>query len=421
VRSVDIPAPQRPRFALLNGQQIMGVLADYLDGVAPPVASIEVAVDGKPQEQFDEATGVSSWIFSVNGLEIGQLVDQFGVKLFARNIRGYLGETGINKEIRKTLERDPASFWYLNNGITVICDEAVLESAAGRDRLTLRNPQIINGQQTSYALSSVPKGAHKARVTVRVISISQNGKADDWATYEAMVSRIVEATNSQNRIKAADLRANDRIQVSLERDLHQLGYHYQRKRAAPGEVAAVARQHEWRLSKENLAKAVIGCESAPLVRRGVDALFEDPLYGRIFKHPTRHLLCRWWLSKAADWEAWGSSERQWAKYVALQFLWEDLGPDIRQNQATLIDVFENSGHDPRYRDIERAVKHVFNGTLAFYRAERGTGRDRLELSTFFKRQDVYDGFARFWRSRRNSHRQRYTKAATRVRAGLRRQ
>jgi hypothetical protein len=234
-----------------------------------------------------------------------------------------------------------------------------------------------------------------------------------------MVSRIVEATNSQNRIKAADLRSNDRIQVALERDLHQLGYHYQRKRAASEEVAAVARQHEWRLSKENLAKAVIGCESAMLVRRGVDVLFEEPLYRRIFNHPARHLLCRWWLSKAADWEAWGFSERQWAKYVALQFLWEDLGADIRQHQATFIDIFENSGQDPRYRDIQRAVKHVFNGALAFYRAERGTGRDRVEISPFFKRQDAYDGFAKFWRSQRNSHRPRYTKAAGRVRASLR--
>jgi hypothetical protein len=418
VRSVEIPAVQRPRFTLLNGKQIMAVLADYLDGVAPPVSSIELALDGKPQEQYDRTTSVSSWIFSVSGWEIGQLVEQFGVKLFARNIRGYLGETTINQEIRKTLRRDPESFWYLNNGVTIVCDEAMLESSSGRDRLTLRNPQIINGQQTSYALSAEPRGAHRAQVSVRVISVATDGRADDYATYEQMVSRIVEATNSQNRIKASDLRANDRLQVALERDLHQLGYHYQRKRMAQSEVAAVARQHEWRLTKEGLAKAVVGCEDAVLVRRGVDVLFEEPHYKRIFRRSPRQLLTRWWLSKAVDWGAWGDNERGWAKYVVLRFLWEDLGPDIRRREARFIEMFENWNNDPGVPDLRRTVNHAFKGATAFYRAERGKGRDRIELSPFFKRQDVSDRFARFWRSNRNVHRSRYTNARKRFIARL---
>jgi len=418
VRKVETPAAQRPRLAILTGRQIISVLADYLDGVAPPVPSVELAVDGRPQEQFDQSTGVSSWIFSVNGAEVGQLVDQYGVKLFARNIRGYLGETTINQDIRKTLRTDPSSFWYLNNGITFVCDHAELESSAGRERLNLRNPQIINGQQTSYALSAVPRGAQKARVSVRVISIARDGKSDDWAAYDAIVSRIVEATNSQNRIKAADLRSNDRIQVGLERDLHQLGYHYQRKRAAPSEVAALARQHEWKFSKEALAKAAAGTESATLVRRGVDVLFEAPHYHHVFKRPTRNLLCRWWLSKSVGAAAWGSPERQWAKYVVLRLLWEDLSPDIMKSQSTFIDICENSRSDQRFRGLQRAIEHTFKGALAFYRAERGTGKDRLELSPFFKRQDVYERFSQYWRSQKNVHKPRYTKAARETKAGL---
>ncbi len=148
VRKVDVPASQRPRLTILTGERVMAVFRDYLDGVAPPVASVELPVEGKPQERFDEASSVSSSTFSVNGWEIGQLVNQYGVKLFARNIRGYLGETGINQEIRKTLRKDPASFWYLNNGITIVCDDAMLESSSGHERMVISNPQIINGQQS---------------------------------------------------------------------------------------------------------------------------------------------------------------------------------------------------------------------------------------------------------------------------------
>ena len=140
-----------------------------------------------------------------------------------------------------------------------------------------------------------------------LINIARDGKVDDFAAYDEMVAKIVEATNSQNKIKASDLRANDRLQVGLERSLHQLGYFYQRKRAAPAEMAKLAGQHEWKVTKEAIAKAVIGCENAFLVRRGTDPLFEEPRYRTIFNRAPRQLLCCWWLSKAVDWAAWGAT------------------------------------------------------------------------------------------------------------------
>ena len=417
VRGVDIPAEQRPRLSVLDGRQVIAVLADYLDGVAPPVPMIELNVDN-PQEQFDPKTKVSSWIFSANGWQMGQLVDQYGVKLFARNIRGHLGGTGINKEIRGTLRTDPASFWYLNNGITIVCDEALLESASGRDRLTLSNPQVINGQQTTYALSAEPRGAQRAEVSVRVIRIARKGKPDDFAAYDAIVSRIVQATNSQNKIKAADLRSNDRRQVSLERDLHQLGYHYQRKRASASMVAAAARPHEWKVRKEDLARASAVCDDSAVVRRGVDGLFEEPSYRRTFKPPARQLLCRWWLWKATESAARGLGDRQWAKYVVVRFLWTHLGADIRLRQATFIDICERPNADASYAHLQRAIEYAFKGALSFYRQERGKGAERVELSTFFKRQDLDKRFEKFWTTKANPYRDRFEKAARRFASDL---
>lgn len=413
VRKVDVPAQQRPRLTILTGDRVMAVFRDYLDGVAPPVASVELPVAGKPQERYDETAGVSSSTFSVNGWEIGQLVIQFGVKLFARNIRGYLGETGINQEIRKTLRKDPASFWYLNNGITIVCDDAVLETSSGQERMVISNPQIINGQQTSYALSAEPRGSARSHVSVRVINIAKDGNLDDFAAYDEMVAKIVEATNSQNKIKAADLRANDRLQVGLERSLHQLGYFYQRKRAAPVEVARLAGQHEWKVTKETLARAVTGCENAFLVRRGTDQLFEEPRYRKIFKRAPRQLLCCWWLAKAVDWTAWGAADLQPAKYVVLQTLWTDLGPVIRMNQLRFIDLFEDLQRDKLYPLLRRTVNHAFKGAMAYYRAERGAGADAVDALSFFKRQEAFDGLVRFRQASRLAHFERYERATQR--------
>lgn len=418
VRAVEIPAEQLPRLAVLDGRQVMAVLADYLDGVAPPVPSIELRVENA-QEKVDEKTGVSSWIFSANGLQMGRLVEQFGVKLFARNIRGYLGSgTAVNKEIRETLRDDPASFWYLNNGITIVCDEALLESARGRDRLHLTNPQIINGQQTTYALADEPKGAARADVSVRVIRIAERGEADDFAAYDAIVGRIVEATNSQNKIKAADLRSNDRIQVGIERDLHQLGYHYQRKRASASMVAAAARRHEWKVRKEDLAKAVAACEDSSVAHRGTDLLFEEPRYRRTFRYRTDHMLCRWWMWKLVEAQARGHGDLQRAKWVMLRFLWSDLGPVIRGRSSRFIVLCERSYAYGVTTPFDRAIGHAFKGALSYYRHERGKGADRVELPTFFKRQDLDDPFDRFWESTKNPHRQRYEKAAKRFAEGL---
>lgn len=417
VRTVEIPAEQRPRLLVLNGNQVISVLADFLDGVAPPVPMIELGVDN-PQEQYDEKSKVSSWIFSVNGWQMGQLVDQYGVKLFARNIRGPLDDTRVNREIRRTLRKDPASFWYLNNGITIVCDEAMLERGSGRARLTLSNPQIINGQQTTYALSAEPRGAQRAEVTVRVIRIAKDGKDDDFAAYDTMVSRIVEATNSQNKIKAADLRSNDRVQVSLERDLHQLGYHYQRKRAGTAAIAAAARPHEWRLKKEDLARAVAASENSATVPRGVDALFEEPTYKRIFRHPARQLLCRWWLWRALQPPARGVTDRQAAKYVVMCFLWTRLGPGIRGRQSTFREICERSSSDPRYVLLQRTVEYAFKSAHSFYRLERGTGADRVDATPFFKRRDLDDQFERFARTKRNPYRERFEKAEKRFLASL---
>jgi len=418
VRKVEVPAPQRPRLTILTGDRVMAVFRDYLDGVAPPVPSVELPVEGKPQEKYDETTGISSSTFSVNGWEIGQLVVQSGVKLFARNIRGYLGDTGINQEIRKTLRKDPGSFWYLNNGITIVCDDAVLESSSGHERMVISNPQIINGQQTSYALSAEPRGAARAQVSVRLINIAKDGNVNDFAVYDEIVARIVEATNSQNKIKASDLRANDRLQVGLERSLHQLGYFYQRKRAVHTEIAKLAGQHEWKVTKEAMAKAVAGCENAFLVRRGTDPLFEEPRYHKIFNRAPRQLLCCWWLSKAVDWIAWGSTDMQWAKYVVLQSLWTDLGPTIRANQPRFIAMFEDVRRDSRYPHLKRAMEHAFKGVLAYYRAERGSGGDAIDIAAFFKRQGAYDGFARFRETSDLAHFKRYRGAEAKFSAAL---
>lgn len=47
--------------------------------------------------------------------------------LFEGNVRDYQGKTEVNKEIRRSLEAAGAEdFWWLNNGVSIICTNASL-------------------------------------------------------------------------------------------------------------------------------------------------------------------------------------------------------------------------------------------------------------------------------------------------------
>jgi AIPR protein len=151
--------------------------------------------------------------------------------LFHANVRGHLGILNpVNREIADTLRGpDNHRFFFLNNGITIVCEKYLYQS--GGFPVTLHRPQIVNGRQTAETIFSV----HRERssrvgnvtVTVRVIETSD----------PELIEEISIATNSQSRIGARDLRANSLIAKKLGAGLDRLGYYYVRKR---GEISPLA-------------------------------------------------------------------------------------------------------------------------------------------------------------------------------------
>src|SRR5690606_3123402 len=129
--------------------------------------------------------------FSMRGDAVAELYERTGVRLFARNIRGFMGmKTPVNQSMLATLRDEPERFFYFNNGITIVCDEAKKESAEGRDFLRVGNPQVINGQQTTRTLANARKDAAKASVLVKVIRVPRQADGDG-ETFETLISQIV--------------------------------------------------------------------------------------------------------------------------------------------------------------------------------------------------------------------------------------
>jgi hypothetical protein len=142
--------------------------------------------------------------------------------IFESNVRDYQGSVVVNTGIRNTLSNlDSENFWYLNNGVTIITPKAVM---AGK-QLTIEDPQIVNGLQTSHEIyqhfSKLDDASGDERaVLVRVICEEDEDARD----------RIIRATNSQTSIPPASLRSSDDIHRNIEDFLKANNFYYDRKK-----------------------------------------------------------------------------------------------------------------------------------------------------------------------------------------------
>lgn len=143
--------------------------------------------------------------------------------IFEENVRGYEGNTIINRGIETSLKDDSGTidFWWLNNGITILGSRVQYAQKIAQ----IENPQIVNGLQTSRAIfnhfgSSAGATSDSRLVLVRIIV----------ATEDSVAAQIIRATNSQNRVPAASLRAAEPFQRNIEDYLLRRGRYYERRR-----------------------------------------------------------------------------------------------------------------------------------------------------------------------------------------------
>jgi hypothetical protein len=140
--------------------------------------------------------------------------------LFESNVRDFQGTTEVNAEIENTLKNEQsADFWWLNNGVTVLASKATLNG----EYVSISNPQIVNGLQTSTQIARFfggLKSGDNRKIMVKIVS------SEDEETRD----KIIKATNSQNAVQPATLRATDKVQRDIEETLKSSGLYYDRRK-----------------------------------------------------------------------------------------------------------------------------------------------------------------------------------------------
>lgn len=194
-------------------------------------------------------------------------------RLFAPNLRSFLGVTEINQQLVDTLISNPDNFWYFNNGITAICAQIKKKPLGGAAResgvFECVDVRIVNGAQTVGAIatanSKAPESVAGAHVLVRFISLEQC--PPDFAI------QITRATNTQNRIERRDFVSLDPEQERLRTELQLDGVEYTYK----GGDSPKSRPSGFDLEEATVALA---CSHADLslamqAKREIGKLWED--------------------------------------------------------------------------------------------------------------------------------------------------
>ncbi|MFG3181737.1 AIPR family protein [Streptomyces nigra] len=219
---------------------------------------------------------------TVSTEQIAHWYSDHGRHLTSRNIRDALDISDVNEKIRTTLVKEPEHFWYLSNGITLICDRIrkhgkgapAAGSAAG---FRLEGASVINGAQTVSAVARAvrqkPGKAASGRVLVRIISLEE--------TPEDFGDRITVAANTQNPTEERDFRSRRPEQSDLRHDFAlSLGLNYVIKRGVPEPLPAEGcTMTEAALA---LAAAHPSAEFAARAKRDASALWNNRYYRPLF-------------------------------------------------------------------------------------------------------------------------------------------
>lgn len=410
-----------PTYSINDHAQLGIIFQDYLEGVAPAIQSYDLPIEFNLSSnnvgilnRNERQREIETWIFSISSQDVGKMVEKIGIKLFARNIRGFLGsKTNINEGMLYTIENEPENFWYYNNGITLVCYDATKHDRGGKSILSVSMPQIINGQQTARTLAI--KSSPKASVLMKVIKIPREGKHNE--NYYDLVNNIVKATNWQNQIRYSDLVSNDTKQVSLEKNLRYMKYQYIRKRQKKSEaVGLLGFRPIMSITKERLAKCVAACLLDPTVLRlGPDVLFDSSkYYNQIFSSsdPDFYLTCYylWKFEEHFSNNVPGKYYSYFPKWLILHFLWEYLSKTIKDGEgARRFRKLWNEKDTSAGKIFEQMIILCFKLTREFYDGTKKIGDREIDETTFYKQSDLWKNFTSFAKTKNSKEFKKFEK------------
>lgn len=213
--------------------------------------------------------------------KIAELAESNSKRLFSKNLRSYIGLNNINYEIVRSILNKPEEFFYLNNGIVLLCKEIKKSAyASGKRELgkfMLKDVSVINGAQTvgaiRHAFSKQPDKVNYATVFIKIISLENAPKEFD--------KLITVASNTQNRIEKRDFISLDDQQNKLVNDFFLCNLTYHVKRDSQDEYKNESNFY-FEEATISLACFQESEDYSTYAKREIGKLWEDDNYKKLF-------------------------------------------------------------------------------------------------------------------------------------------
>jgi AIPR protein len=184
-------------------------ISDSRDIPVHPKATFNIAGFGISEYAVDANT--RALIVPIKATELVKLSGISDQSLFAYNVRGPLGKTGVNKDIVKSI-LDPGRhrlFPLFHNGITLIAKK--LENTT--DEIIAYDYFVVNGcQSVTSFFDHQAKLTDDLRVLTKFVQVEPNS---------ALAKLVTEISNNQNGVKPRDFVANSPLQIKLQNDFRQ--------------------------------------------------------------------------------------------------------------------------------------------------------------------------------------------------------
>ena len=203
-----------------------------------------------------------SIVVNISARSLKALYSRWQTALLGLNLRYYVRNKTVDRGLEETITGNGGSFWYLNNGIVIVCEDYEIDGT----KLKLQNFSIVNGGQTSRQIYRT-NFEDDFYILCKVIKTDDDkpGRSSD---------KIAEASNSQKPIKAKDLAANRPEQRRLAGELKQRGFQYMTKQGMRIEKAYKDRTKHATI--DQLGKIVL-CSvlQRPWTRTNAEELYKD--------------------------------------------------------------------------------------------------------------------------------------------------
>jgi hypothetical protein len=228
VSNLDIDANGRnylrsaPSIAFIGKKQLEATyISDSRELPTHPLAKFDIG--GYAVTKYNVNAQTKALIAPVRASELVKLSGIADQSLFAFNVRGPLGQTGVNKDIVKSIkDKSLHKFFPLfHNGVTVIARKLT----ASPRRITTKGYYVVNGCQSLTALfENQGSLTDELRILTKFIQLDE---------HSSLASTVTQFSNNQNGVKARDFMANNPLQIRLQNEfrLHYPGqYSFEIKR-----------------------------------------------------------------------------------------------------------------------------------------------------------------------------------------------